>query len=431
MKQLFKDYEIELTDELQDKLLLQYDTILIPSKTEAKLKYFTKQDLQSVNEDIEVAKELILVILSNFSNTYVLSMQSNNSEAVKKGFKILNATILSKQVNIEATRRATYKTILELLIKYKMIEKGRNYSQGQRSNEFRLADTFFGKGIIEYKLKTDILKKRNFKSVEENLEKVLQCPIATSELLNRQFIEFPSDAEAKKHLIGLAKKKATNKKGKVLVYLNKRDREDFKNSVFIEDYLEILKYLQKIIIPIIVSDRGGNRVITAFNFLPSVLRPLCKFNGESLVEADYSCLHPNISQLIFGGYNKEAITHEKVADYLKVERSVAKIGHLSFFNQTWEQIYYSPLFEYYNQNEPQMMINIYEDKTENGHKKASQDLFSFEVELMRENIKSLNTEGIRVLTAFDAIYCSEKDYEKVKEIMNKNAEMYGILSTVS
>lgn len=49
---------------------------------------------------------------------------------------------------------------------------------------------------------------------------------------------------------------------------------------------------------------------------------------------------------------------------------------------------------------------------------------------MRANINDLNKIGIRVLTAFDAIYCKEEDYQTVKKIMNKNAEMFSILSQV-
>lgn len=431
MKQLFENYGIELSPELERLLNPTFDSIRIPSKTEAKLKYVSKQDLALIHKDTKTAKELILIILSNFSNTFTLSLQNESNEAVREGYKVLNSAILQKQVNINGKTSNPYKAILDLLIKYNMIEKGRNYKTGERSNEYRLTSTYFGKGIVDYKLKIDVLRQRNFKSEQDNLERVLKCPIATSELLNRRFITFPTQDEAKKHLIKLAKEKKTTRKGKIITYLNKRNRKDFENCVFIEDYLEILEYLQKIVIPIIVSDRGGNRVITAYNFLPRVLRPLCKFNGESLVEADYTCLHPNIAQYLYGGSNIEIITHDKVAQFLNVSRDIAKINHLSFFNHTWENMYHSPLFDYYIHNENKMMENLYEEKTTLGHKETSNKILSFEVELMRKNIEDLNKKGIRVLTAFDAIYCNPQDREIVKEIMNKNAKSFGILSQVN
>ena len=430
MKKIFEEYEVEVSAQLITLLTKDITEINIPNKTEKKLNYVSKAELKEIHSDELVARELILMVLKNFSNTYILAQQNNTSESIKKGYKVLNATILKEQVKYSYKISSPYKKIINLLIKYDIIEKGRNYSAGERSNEYRLTETYFGKGTMKYRLKTDFLKKKNMKASEENLRKVLECPIATSELINRQFIQYPTEEEVTAFLKQEVKKGLYNKKGTKIVFAGKNPkRYEGQDVIFAEEYITIYKQLvETIIIPIIESERGGNRVITAFNFMPSILRPLCKFNNDTVTEVDYSCLHPNICQFIYGGSNKEIITHDKVANYLEVDRSVAKIGHLSFFNLPWKQMYDHKLFKYYYDNEPMMMKNIYELKEEKGYKSVSMDCFYFETELMRDNIKDLRNVGIKVLYCFDALYCNPSDYETVKRIMNKNAKKYGILT---
>lgn len=430
LEELFDTYDMELTTEIKELLKVNKETILIPNKVEAKLKYFSKKDLATISEKEELAKDLILTIVSNLSDTYYLSKTNYATDAQKEGFKALSSVILNKQTDVNKKVKI-YVKILDLLIKYNIIEKGRNYSKGRRSNEYRLTSTYFGKGVTEYRLKSSEMLIRNKRKMENNLEKVLQCPIAKNELFNRSIMEFPTQEEAKVHLVQLAKQGKTNKRGKKITYLNKRNPENFKDCVFVEDYLLILDYLQKVTIPIIVGENGGNRVITAFNFIPSVLRPLIKFNGSKLTEADYSCLHPNIVQYIYGGSNQKAIDHQEVADYLGITRQEAKIEHLSFFNKEWEQMMRSPLFKYYSDNEPQMMSNLYYEKAKDGYKSTSRDCFYFETELMRDNVKDLLEEGISVLYCFDALYVHPEDIKIVKEVMNKNAEEFGLLTTTN
>ena len=423
LKEIFEEYGMEYTPLVER----EYDVIKIPSKVEAKLKYITKTELLEINKDVEVAKELILIVLSNFKETYILSRQNSAKKTVREGYKALNWEVLTLQVRITNKPSPSTK-ILNLLIKYGIIEKGRSYKVGVRSNEYRLTDRYFGKGVVSYELKSKVLRARNRKMVEDNLRNVLKSEIGYNELMNRDKFTFPTEEEAKKHLIKLSKEGTTNKRGKRLVYLNKRSADKFEDCVFVEDYLTILSYLKEMIIPIVVSDNGGGRVITAFNFLPSVLRPLVKFEGEYLEELDYSCLHPNIVQYIYGGSNKEMITHDKVADYLGIDRQTAKIEHLSFFNKRWKELYSSPLFKYYIENEPMMMENIYESKKEHGYKSTSRDCFYFETELMKSVIKEAKKEYIKPTYCFDAIYCKKSDVETVKNIMNKQAELFGLLT---
>ena len=431
LEQLFQEHDLELTHEVREMFRENRSTLILPSKVEAKLKYIPKTELLSIDSDEETAKELILIILSNFSDTFYKSTTNYATEEQKDGYKVLNAEILKGQVKLYSNKTSPYNTILKLLIKIGIIEKGRNYSAELRSNEYRLTKTFFGKGTVKYNIKTDVLRKKQQRVEESNLRKVLACPIAYNELLNRPKIKFPTEEEAKDYLIELSKNGITNKRGKKIIYLNKRNKEDFKDSVFVEDYLQILSYLQKIVLPFIISDNGGNRVITSFNFLPSVLRPLITVDGQKLCEADYSCLHPNITQFIYGGTNNEIITHNKVAEYLGITRTEAKIEHLSFFNKPWSTMMYSPLFKYYASNEMTMMANIYKSKEEYGYKQTSKDCFHFETEIMRDNVKEMRSKGITVVYCFDALYTPKNTLEEVREIMNTTALEYGLLTTVS
>lgn len=428
LKQIFEAHGIDFTHEIQMLLKESNDTIIVPNKTEAKLNYITKTELKNIHEDEQTAKELILIILSNFSDTFYKSKTNYATEEQRDGYKVLNAEILSKQVKIQSKVSSPYKAILTLLTKYDIIEKGRSYSTGNRSNEYRLTKTYFGKGTSRYHIKTASLRNKHQTYLNNNLSKVLSSTIGTKELLNRGKYTFPTQEEAKEYLIKLSKEGKTNKRGKKIVYLNKRNPKDFEDCVFVEDYLQILEYLQKIVVPMVISENGGNRVITSFNFLPSVLRPLVKFQGDSLVELDFQTLHPNIVQYIYGGSNTKMITHDIVANYLGITRQEAKIEHLSFFNKHWKQMSESPLFKYYVDNETMMMQNIYHSKRENGYKQTSKDCFYFETELMSSIIKELDKLGIQVCYCFDALFVAPQHKETVKEIMNHQADMFGLLT---
>ena len=276
------------------------------------------------------------------------------------------------------------------------------------------------------------MRNKIINHVEANLQKVLQCSIAKNELLFRDMLNFPTQEEAKQHLIKISKEGKKNKKGKDIVYLNRRNPKDFKDCVFVEDYLEILEYLRNMTLPIIISENGGERVITSFNFLPSILRELVTFGykKEKLVELDYQTMHPNLVAHKYGGKNQEPITHDKVAEYLGVDRSVAKLGHLSFFNLEWSMMLKSPLFKYYSDNEAQMMENLYYEKTKNGYKETSKSCFEMETTLQRRNITDIRNKGIICFYVFDALYTIESDAKAVKDIMNKNAKKAGYLTQV-
>jgi hypothetical protein len=63
--------------------------------------------------------------------------------------------------------------------------------------------------------------------------------------------------------------------------------------------------------------------------MPSVIREIITIDDDTLVECDYSTLHPNIANKIHRGKNNIAITHDEVAKALGITRKEAKIEYLS------------------------------------------------------------------------------------------------------
>ena len=204
----------ELESVVIRNIILKSNIIYIPTKVEAKMKYISEEDMLKVHNKLEISKELILLFLSMFSDTYVKSTYMPKTESEKEGYKTLYSKILSDKFKIG--KKSTYKSIIDLLIKNKILEKGRNYSKGLRSNEYKLTKTYFGKGILPYEVKTKIVRNKIINHVEANLQKVLQCSIAKNELLFRDMLNFPTQEEAKQHLIKISKEGRKTRKERIL-----------------------------------------------------------------------------------------------------------------------------------------------------------------------------------------------------------------------
>lgn len=424
IEKLFENRQIELDEFTLAHLTKNLGIIKIPSKVEDVVNRINKTELLDIADDVLEAKELIFMVVSNLSDSFITACKSNATESQKKGFKTLNSKVLKNQTRVK--NKYTYTKIINLLVKIGVFEKGRNYSVGNRSNEFRLTDKYFGKGIVEYKAKSRCVLSKIKNREIKNIELISESSIATNELINFSKIVFPTDEEAVEFLLKTPK----NKRGDSIVMLGKSNREGFKNCVFIEDYVQILRYLRNMAIPIVTSSKGGHRVITAYNLLPSVLRPLVKFKGEVSVESDYTCLHPNIVNFIYKGSGR-TVTHEEVAKFLNISKLEAKIEHLSFFNKKWSAMINSSVFKYYWLNERSMMMNIFNRKEELGYKSTSEDCFYFETKLMEQNIKDLTGMGIDVLYCFDCLYSNKANQKTVKEVMDRNAKLFGINTKIN
>ena len=88
----------------------------------------------------------------------------------------------------------------------------------------------------------------------------------------------------------------------------------------------------------------------------------------------------------------------------------------------------SPLYQYYQQNEPRMLQNVISEKYNSPHKYkiTSRRLFTKEVEVMTTVIQQLNKEGIYVGYVYDALFFHPDYAKRVKEVMDTTIEQFGI-----
>ena len=434
LKSRLKELDIDMTYSLHSILEGIETEIAIASKLESKLEYITKKELLTIDSDIDVAKELILIILSNFSNTSTLANNSNDTRVIQ-GFKKLYSPILKAQVRTGKTKTSPYIKILNLLIKYNVIQKGKNYSTTSKtSNEYKLNQVFFNKGIVGYKLKTDVAKRLSNKDRVSNLNRCISTVLGRNALSNLERIEMPSVEDVKIHLQNKVKEGYINKKGKRLISEGKNPAryKDRKDIVILENYLRDYKYLKEHFnIPIVTGDNAGQRVITKWNLMPSIIRELVKVDGELLTECDYGSLHPNIANRVYRGDNKVNINHDTVSEFLNITRKESKILHLSFLNLRVDDMKRSPLYNYYKANHLDLLIKVEDDKLRHKtHKITSEKMFTVETQMMSLAVSRLQDEGITVIYIFDCVACKESDKEIVTNIMNQVAEEFKVLTTV-
>jgi hypothetical protein len=72
---------------------------------------------------------------------------------------------------------------------------------------------------------------------------------------------------------------------------------------------------------------------------------------------------------------------------------------------------------------------MYNDKTKE-HTITTKKMFTFEVEIMTDVIKKLNSEGIYVMYVYDALYSCTKNIERVKQVMNEEINKKGVYTKI-
>ena len=292
-----------------------------------------------------------------------------------------------------------------------------------------------GKGIQSYEVQTkhaqNVLNRHYFNSLSNSIhnticQNLIQAYSSVVLPTEKQILQ-----EAKR-LIGLG----YTKKGKKLCFLNKHSRFYFKDAdkrIFVEDAMEIFKYLTDngLMIPIVGGEVSGGRVVDSFTLMPSWIRNMVKIDKQRGMECDFTCLHPNQAMTLYGG-KSEYLTHSKLDLALGLEDGQAKTEHLSFFNKEVWQMKQSPLFQYYQQHEPQMLENLIQEKykSQYKHKITSRRLFKMEVDIMTQAIQQLNSEGIYVLYVYDALHSHPKTAERVLEVMEQTALKHGVKTLV-
>jgi len=405
--------------------------IKIPTKVEYALHRFTpKELLKAIHPNIEVAIEMCLLFITNLSYQYGLS----HGKTKGPRWKQLKAEYLRKFFSNSPSNYKNIRTALEYNLRNgPILMCDKTSKKGIKSYGYRLGNSYFGKGIVAYRLKTKECNHLLNKQTKRLLQNAWNNPICSNLIEFYSLITFPSLEDVKMEGKRLVKEKRLSKKGKRFVSLNKHSRDYFKgqNLSFIEDGIKRFKSLTEkgLLIPRPGNGSSGGRVIDSISLMPAWIRNLIKVNGRSLIECDYSCLHPNLAINIYGG-NTGFITHEGLSDRLGLDLRTIKTQHLSFFNKKVKHMEASPLFKIYKNDEPQLMRRVIDEKYKSKyrHKATSRNLFDKEVNLMKDVIVQLNKEGIFVGYIFDALLCEAQHAMRVIEIMNNTALAIKVLT---
>ena len=435
-----EDFDGVDLDEINDTFTLFFndiDIINIPRKAERDLRRVVpKIYLKAIDKDKEIAVEKCLLMLSNLSST-VFS---------EERFKTLNSTLLHEQLQKGNDNTYVYPKIIKAL-KYSthntsaFIESKKNenktdtYQVNFTSKAYSLTDTYYNVGLTEYKIKNEAIIVRRRKHFYSQLNKAQENLIARNLIKLYSKIDLPNHDDLLLEAKRLIKLKYTNRKGKILTLLNNHSKSYYKNSSkrsFVEENIKLYDFLTKrnYLIPSMGNEKSGGRVVDSFTLMPSWIRKLVKIDNKNIVEVDFKALHPNIAMSLYNG-SKKYLTHDLVAKESNIDIASVKMAHLSYFNKEVRDMKRSPLYNYYNEFEPEMNERIIAEKlgSNKKHKITSMRMFAKEVEIMTECIKRLNAMEIYVGYIYDALFCKESDGEIVKKIMDEVVLEFGVYTT--
>lgn len=429
-----------LNNDTFPKKLQDFSVIEIPRQVRRSIERLPKGILFKIDKNKKVAVEKCLVVVSNLTSTLF------REEDDERGYwKSLNSEILQEQVKKGRDNTYSYTNVLNALMYktskrepvievYKNSDGKESYQEGKYSKKYRLTETFRTKqSIINYELTcSDLIEKRT-RYFKEEYSKNQDNPLFKNSVEVMDRVTLPSE----EYLISVAKEliadNYTTKKGKILTLLNKKSRDYYKDSSkrsFVEENIKRFNDLTAdgFIFPKIGDEKSGGRLTDSFVLMSSWARKEILIDGEPIEELDYKALHPNIAVSLYGGKVKY-LTHQQVAKELNIDLGIVKRNHLSFFNMEIPHMKSNPLYEYYRKAEPEMLVNLLEDKRANGYKSASRRMFRKEVEIMTECVEILNDLGIYVLYVYDALYCKKSVAKTVAEVMNKIILKHGVYTT--
>lgn len=421
------DFSTGVFSSLPSFTLKGYDLIYIPRKVRRILeRYVSVNDLRTIDEDPDTARELCMIILSNLSDSYWLDTRH----------KRLSSEIMHRQTS--STTKYVYRRILDVLLngsdkKGPIIQQGEDYSNGSHSREYGLTDTYFGKGVESYKLNTSKAKSLRDREYYRLLSEAVDDAICRNLFHIYQDITIPTNEQIHEEAHRLISNGYRTKKGKALTFLNKNSKTRWKDSdsrSFVEESVELFGLLTNngYALPIVGDENSGGRVVDSFTLMPSWIRNMITIDGERLVEADFSALHPNLIQTIYGG-SMLNITHQQVSDFTGIDKQTVKTEHLSMFNRKVDAMVRSPLYDLYDGIDTEMMDRVIQDKTKNGHKITSKRMFAMETDLMTRIIFKLNQEGIYVLYVYDALMSRPEHRDRMIAVMNETAKEMNIHTT--
>ncbi|MEO6732312.1 MAG: hypothetical protein ABIN01_13930 [Ferruginibacter sp.] len=406
------------------------NTIKIPTKIKHVIRrHMPREVLRAIHPNVEVAIEMCLLFTTQLISTQFEEEAVNNIDR----WKALKTEYLRKYFS---TSPSSYKKIIKALetplLNGAILECDYISIKGKKSYQYRFGQAYFKKGLVSYDLKTKeaihLLRKHN----EHLCNRAQSNPICRNLMTFYSTMILPTPEEILAEAKTLISKGYRNRNGRKLTFLNKHSKDHVKNHTelsFVEDAIKKFKYLtdNHVMIPRPGNSASGGRVVDSITLMPRWIRNLIKVDGMTLVECDFSCLHPNIAIALYKG-TQEYITHEGLAIKLNIDLNIVKDQHLSFFNRTPKHMEKSPLYEYYNVTEPQMIKSIVDEKYKSTfkHTSTSRKLFAKEVEIMCDIITRLNRENIYVGYVYDALLCHPRNVQRLIEIMNSTALIHGV-----
>lgn len=399
--------------------------ITIPKKmTYVIQKFVSHKLLREIHSDLNVAREYCLLFLMQLNSAYY-----NTEDPNEEDWKSLNAGYLRE---FFTTYSLCYKKIIDALLtptsKGVLIECDGIFIKGHKNYYYKLGANYKGKGYTNYTLQTEQAKQLLQKYYQKKWDNTQQNIICKNLIEFYKSVTLPTLYEIENEATKLISQKYKTKKGKPLKRLNKHRKSYFRDSskyCFVEDSILIFNNLTEngIMIPITGGDASGGRVVDSFTLMPSWIRNLVKIKGKPITECDYSCFHPNIAALLYGG-NSRYLTHKHIEKTLGIDEVLIKTEHLSFFNKDVWQMKLSPLYDYYIKYEKWMLNNIIDEKrndSQHKYKITSRRLFKMEVVIMTKVIQILNREKIYVGYVYDALFFNPMHAERVKEVMDNVA----------
>lgn len=426
-----------ISTEITEEELIAYlgtqsdNKIFIPKKVRVVLqKYIPAKELKSIHKDKKTAIELCLFVLS----ILVPTIYNNEND----GWKNISRYTLHQLTKPDTSKTLVYHKIIKLLVrgsaeKGAIIEVNNSYKVGQKTKSYRLTSTY-RVGSETYDVKTEYLKKRMRNNRLQKLIEASQNVIGMNCLKLQLTVDMPTEDQIISHARQLVKEGYVTPKGKKLTFRNGHTNDYWADSdqrSFVEDNIEWFNVLTKegFMVPIIGEAKSGGRVVDSFTLMPSWIRSLILIDGEQIQGRDFSALHPNLANLIYGD-NKESITHTQVAEYLGIDRRLAKVEHLSFFNKDVWAMKKSPLWKYYEDNHKNLLDNVVDQKNAKGYKITSQELLNAEVGLMTEVIDELNQQGIFPIYVYDALYFRSDMMSEIENVMRSVAKRFGVNTNI-
>ena len=315
-----------------------------------------------------------------------------------------------------------------------IVDIGKEYSVGNHNRFYTISKEYLDNRWSTYRYTSrcsKLIYRRLYKLTLESIYRDELAIMQYEELLN---VTAPTVEEVLEEGIRLINE-GYSYKGKELAFSG----DDRDNYYYVLDAIDQLKLYwdngKLIEGSVYCGNYNCRRVATAFNLLPKWVRELFRFSGESVRGVDYSCLHPNIVGSMVGD---GAITHNKVSEYLGIDRNVAKLEHLSFFNRpVWGVFvkigkYYmrgmvdSKLYKYYKDNHPKLLKFVLDHKRKYGYKGLSRLLFSVETKIALEVCKKCRRLGIKCLYVYDGFYTTASNVYILKSVMEEALAKFNV-----